>query len=360
MTSTAKFKFPHETLTPIISKPTNTALQLLQRQLFTNTRSVPSMRGSGLHGHLAMVKSDADYLARAGIAIAIPVHPGPPPPPVGAAAAIAIALRIYTEAITDVTLYNNLSAALTAQILTAVNASFLNALEDPTFGFSDVTPCTMLNHLRTEYGTLTPEELEANRSVLSKPWNFDTPIEDFWAKIANIQRVAALGDVPLADITIITLTFAVIEKADLLATTTENFCLCPLTEWTFAVFKADFVLGNKERIRRLTASDAGYHGAHNAISTPFPNASAGTPVVAAAAITPPTALPPAAWRHVTVEGGKMYYCWTHCLGPHRTHMSLTCLHKTDGHQDDAIAFRMRGGNNTIASGRPRRLANTST
>ena len=104
MTSTAKFKFPHETLTPIISKPTNTALQLLQRQLFTNTRSVPSMRGSGLHGHLAMVKSDADYLARAGIAIAIPVHPGPPPPPVGAAAAMAIALRLYTEAIADVTL----------------------------------------------------------------------------------------------------------------------------------------------------------------------------------------------------------------------------------------------------------------
>jgi hypothetical protein len=48
-----------------------------------------------------------------------------------------------------------------------------------------------------------------------------------------------------------------------------------------------------------------------------------------------------------------YYCWTHGLGPHRTHMSRTCLHKADGHQDDATAFRVRGGNNTIASGRPR-------
>ncbi len=62
------------------------------------------MRGGGLHGHLAMVMSDADYLARAGVAFAIPVHPGPPPPPVGAAAAMAIALRLYTEAIADVTL----------------------------------------------------------------------------------------------------------------------------------------------------------------------------------------------------------------------------------------------------------------
>jgi hypothetical protein len=120
------------------------------------------MRGGGLHGHLAMVMSDANYLAPAGVAFAIHVYPGPLPPPVGAAAAMAIATLLYTEAIADVTLYNNLSTALTAQILTAVNASFPCALEDPTFGFSDVTPRTMLNHLRTEYGTLTPEELETN------------------------------------------------------------------------------------------------------------------------------------------------------------------------------------------------------
>ncbi len=57
------------------------------------------------------------------------------------------------EAIADVTLHNNhLSAALTVQILTAMNALFLSALEDP--GFSIVTaPRNMLNHLRTEYGT---------------------------------------------------------------------------------------------------------------------------------------------------------------------------------------------------------------
>jgi hypothetical protein len=40
-------------------------------------------------------------------------------------------------------------------------------------------------------------------------------------KIANIQRVAAFGDVPLANITITTLTLAMIEKTGLLATTTE-------------------------------------------------------------------------------------------------------------------------------------------
>jgi hypothetical protein len=354
MATSPKFNFPHEALTPIIGKPTNTTLQILQRQLFTNARSVPSTRGGGTHGHLAILLSPEDYLIRAGVPFVIPIHPGPPPAPVGAAAVIGVALRNYAEAIADVALYNNLNAALTAQILLAVNSSFLSALEDPDFGFGDVSPRTMLEHLRTEYGTLTPEELETNRAALSEPWNFDDPIEDLWAKIVNIQRVAAFGAVPIADITIITLTLAMIEKTGLLATTTEKFRLRPLTEWTVALFKADFILGNKERIRRLTAGDAGFHGAHNVISTHTPTPPP-TSAIAAVAVTP-TPAPPAAARHVTVEGGKMFYCWTHGLSPQRNHTSITCLNKAEGHRDDATAFRMRGGNNTISSGRPRQLA----
>ena len=353
MTSSSKFTFPHETLTPITGKPTNTTLQTMQRQLSVNARSVPSIRGGGLSGHLALVMDDADYLAHAGVAFIVPVHPGPPPAPAGTTAVIAVALRIYTEAIDDVLLYTCLSAALTAQILTAVNASFIGALEDPTFGFSDVSPRALLTHLRTEYATLTPEELEFNRGALSEPWNFDNPIEDLWIKIANIQRVASFGTVPIPDVTIITLTLAMIEKTGLLATTTEKFRLRPLGDWTLALFKSDFVLGNKERIRRLTAGDAGYHGAHIAVTTPAPP----VPAIAAVAVTP-TAPPPAA-RHVSVEGGRMYYCWSHGLSPNRNHTSISCSHKAEGHRDDATAFRMHGGNNTINSGGragPRRIA----
>lgn len=135
---------------------------------------------------------NADYIARVGVPFVIPRHPGPPPIAAGTAAAISVALRAYTDA-----LYNNLRAARTAQILTAINPSFLSALlEDPDFGFGDVTPFAMLEHLRDEYGTMTPEELESNRAALSEPWNFDDTIENLWAKISNIQRVATLGELP--------------------------------------------------------------------------------------------------------------------------------------------------------------------
>jgi hypothetical protein len=109
------------------------------------------------------------------------------------------------------------------------------------------------------------------------------------------------------------------------------------------------MLGNQERIRKLTAGTAGFHGAHQAILVTPP------PTVAAAAIaTPPLAPTP----HVVVEGGKMYYCWTHGLSPHKNHTSATCIRKAEGHKADATAFKMQGGNNTISSGRARQLPTT--
>ena len=97
MAASTKFNFPFESLTPIAGKPTNTTLQLLQRQLFTNARSVPSARGGGLHGHLAILLSDAEYIARVGVAFEVPLHPGPPPDAVGTAAAIAVAMSSAAE-----------------------------------------------------------------------------------------------------------------------------------------------------------------------------------------------------------------------------------------------------------------------
>ena len=189
MASSTKFIFPFETLTPIAGKSTNTTLQLLQRRLYTNARSVPSARGGSLHGNLALLLSKADYVARVGVAFSIPVHPGPHPAAVGTAVVVAVAIRVYTEQLVDVSLYNNLRAALTSQILTTVDASFLSALADPDFGFGNITQFAMMEHLRTEYGTMAPEELERSRSTLSEPWNLDDPIEDLWSK-ANCQYPA--------------------------------------------------------------------------------------------------------------------------------------------------------------------------
>ncbi len=113
-----------------------------------------------------------------------------------------------------------------------------------------------------------------------------------------------------------------------------------------ALFKSKFQLGNKERLRCLTAE-----------MLAFSTLSAGASplAVAAAVVTPSPVRTPLVTRYVTVEGVKMYCCWTHGLSRHSNHTSLTCLHKVASHQDNATAFYMRGGNNTVSSGRPRQL-----
>ena len=60
----------------------------------------------------------------------------------------------------------------------AVTTSFLSVLEDPDFGYGNVTPRAMLTQVRNEYGTLTPEELDQNRAASSAdPWKFDDPMK---------------------------------------------------------------------------------------------------------------------------------------------------------------------------------------
>ena len=106
---------------------------------------------------------------------------------------------------------------------------------------------------------MTPEELERNRTALSEPWNLDEPIEDLWAKISNIQRIAALGQVPSPNLTVITLTLATPQKKRPPGSQYRQ-----IDEWTLDVFEAEYKPGNQERIRKLTAGDAGFYGARHA------------------------------------------------------------------------------------------------
>jgi hypothetical protein len=352
MTSSTKLVFPHDPPTPITGKPVNTTLQILQRQLFANARAIRSPRGGGTNGHLALLLDDATYFARAGVAFVLPIHPGPSPVHTANATAAQIAetIRIYQQELSDIDLYSRVTTALQSQILGAVDNTYLRALEDPDFGFADVTPRQMLEHLRALYGILTPEELERNRASLSLPWNPEAPLEELWSKIDDARRIATAGGAPINDVTVITLTLAMFEKSGLLSHTTQMFRLRPIGEWTMDIFKAEFQLGNQERIRQLTAGAAGYHGAHSA--TPVLSL---VPAMAAASLS----IPPAAPFLANVQGVKLYYCWSHGLGTNSSHTSATCARKATGHIDNATVMTMQGGNDKINLSNPRRRSSST-
>jgi hypothetical protein len=117
--------FPHVALKPITGKPTNTSLQCLQRQLYTNAHSVTSALGGGNNGHLTLLMDNAAYTTpRAGIPFLLPAHPGAAPKhhAVGASAAtIAENIRRFNQVLADRTLYHRVATELKSQILATVD-----------------------------------------------------------------------------------------------------------------------------------------------------------------------------------------------------------------------------------------------
>jgi hypothetical protein len=101
-----------------------------------------------------------------------------------------------------------------------------------------------------------------------------------------------------------------------------------------------FNFENKERLRKLTAQTAGYHGAHLAGVVPPPPVRAPATAVAA---TPPWPRPPVAAPAVIVGDVKMYYCWTHGLGKSASHTSAGCENPAEGHKTNATIRHMIAG-----------------
>lgn len=335
--------FPHPTLSPIPDKPTNATLQILQRELYANARAIHSTRGGGAHGHLTIIMPTADYLARVGQTFNTPNHPGNAPVHAAPAtqAQITETNRQYAADLAEHTLYQTVTMELKKQILAAVPNRYLNILADDDMGFADVTCATMLAHLKDTYGNITREELEINRNRLSAEWNPEYPMEDLWLRIREVQRYANAGQEEITDATVLRLTLPVLENTGVFLSATERWREKDDAAWTMTNFQDHFNKADKERLRKLTAQTAGYHGAHAATDT-----------------SPPLTTPPnadaAAPFSMHSDGCVMWYCWSHGLGKNRSHTSMTCQRKSPGHQDTATVDMRMGGNNTIMGSRPNR------
>lgn len=334
----ASLPFPHPELSRIDGKPTNTGIQILQRELYTNARSVVSTRGGGVNGHLSLLMNPAAYLARAGTPFEPPMHPGPAPiHAIGATAGqITETNRQYNATLLEHSLYHQVSVELKRQLLAAVQPAYFRALEDADFGFADITPLMLLEHLKSTYGTLTPQDLEFNRLTLSQPWDPDVPIEDLWCRIKEARRVANTANDNITETTAINLTLTMLETAGVLPDATRAWRLHPLDNWTLDRFTTELTTANRERLRQLTARMGGYHSANAAVRRQS---------------IQPSGPPTAPTENIVSGEIQLYYCWTHGLGRGRTHTSATCANRAPGHITTATASNTQGGNNTFTATR---------
>ncbi|KAG7342201.1 hypothetical protein IV203_007293 [Nitzschia inconspicua] len=298
MTTTTS-DFPHDPLTPITGRPTSNAIYTLTRQIYAN--------------------------AKTGEAYIVPPNPGPHPDPVAGAtnAQITAAANAYTNAVTEYALHKKTMKALLHQLLAAVEPTYYEELEDLTFGYADLAPLTLLTHLKTEYGTITDDDLVANRANLLTTWNPDDPLTTVWTRIRHCIDFATDTTDPISERNAMTLTLAGFVNSGVLMPYINEWERKDDVDKTFPNFRSHFDRANKQRLKELTTKQAGFHAA-NAVTTPRNN-----PTITGGAIT--------------AENTTLYYCWTHGLSPNPNHTSATCKNRKDKHDPTATLLALNGG-----------------
>jgi hypothetical protein len=147
--------FPNKTLTRVTelhSEPNYSTLAKLQRELNSNASSNKTTKGTGIHGHLVLTVSNAEFrrLTNTPAEDDFP-HPTPEIPRRLALNATAALTRIFDNATAHFQLFNNVDQTLKNQLLAACPKLFLDTIKDDTTDFAYVTTLEILTHLWTTF-----------------------------------------------------------------------------------------------------------------------------------------------------------------------------------------------------------------
>jgi len=246
--NTSALMFPHPKLTPIIGKPTNTALKQLTKEIYANKLAIPSTRGGGGHGHLGLIMPLAEYKLLTGGVFQLLSHPGPVPVhAIGANAATQQeTMHAYDATLKELALATNAREEMKCQLLDAVECLYLAALDDDTFGFADVAISAMLVHLCTMYGPITHGELKANCASTATMWTPDNPIETLWECVQEVQHIALAGSDLLTKEVLCNLTLLMCEATGVFTMACNMWCVKLAANQMLIKFRQHFTNENKE------------------------------------------------------------------------------------------------------------------
>lgn len=338
MTETSSF--PHSKLTPF--EPKFRSLQTLKQQVYANAMAIPSFQG-GAFGHYSLTVTDATYQEETGGAAFIPpVHPGEDPEVAANATGPQIqeANRRHKQAVKTYDTYKSTESNLKQQILDAVPDLYISRLKDQKWGYANVKISTILELLTTKYGEKSEADYDSNLQDLYRQWNPDElPMEELWSNVHSCIQFAADGN-PITDMTAVQAVVAILTKTGLFEDSLTLWHHKPKAEHTLANAELHFEKGNQVRLTKLTAKQAGYHGANQATTTQPTTAED----IALAAEGNNNKTTPAV-THSVPKG--WYYCWSHGQGTNPAHTSATCTNQAPGHCEDATFGNMRGGNNSM-------------
>jgi hypothetical protein len=382
--------FPHPIIFPINGMPNYEALSDLNLKLNSNASSVHSDLGNGQLGLLALTVSVAVYNTLSNIPFVPPLNPGPTAviPAIATAAQISNLHRLHTEALARFREYIATDKALKQQLITAIQPMYLRALSHRITGFANVTTRQMLVHLYTNYGRLTPADVQANDHTMKAQYDPNQPIETLFDQIETAIDIADAASAPYSPEQVVTIAYTLVFGTGMFPEACRDWRRLPTADKTWGRFKTDFATAHQEfRDTQLTANQTGYHAANalqeeaEALTTQTADALANLATATASDRTTVANLTDTNAKltaELTTVNAKLLnalakiaelqvrssrnsgnnnnsdrppreytanenYCWSHGYKVSAHHTSSTCAHKSPGHKDAATRVDNMGG-----------------
>jgi hypothetical protein len=185
-----------------------------------------------------------DLIAGAGNAWTVPPNPGPAPTIVvnATSAQITSAHRLWERESHEWQAFTSTELALKRLLLVVVDETYISSLQDPMFGFAQVSVADLLTHLDTTYAEVTPNDITQNLAKLSTPWDPTESMEPLWLRGVEAQRIATAGSVPITDPQLLNIFRDM--SLDI-----RDWDKLPSVNRTIALFKTTFTDANKVRLR---------------------------------------------------------------------------------------------------------------
>lgn len=321
--------FPNKELTPFPRDRNPNAMEInrIKKELLANAGAVPTSLGGGIYGHMGMILTNAEYIALPGAAQWVQ----PPQPVLNIPAGATYQQIAHAQATFDVDhktfeLTRAVNIALKALMIKAVPSYLWTTLHHATYGMALVTPAQMLAHLVNDWGTVSEDDLAQNVEDAQKAWDPNEPTDLVFKRIDDAAAFAAFGQDNISEAAKMRYASKAFERSGVMEEVIKDWRKQNAAQKTWALMPAFFRRGNKERLRTVTATQAGYNTAN--------------------AAQPPST--------TATTQDNQYYCWTHGLGRNPNHTSQTCTNPAEGHQTAATVNNMMGGNNTIRRNRNER------
>ena len=253
--------FPHPTITPIIGIPTYESISEIHIKLNSNAASVHSELGNGALGLLALTVTPAVHNTLAGVPYVTAVNPGQmvtiPPGSTGPQIAALDAahktqVRIWKE-------YLSVDKALKQQLLGCVNEMYYRTLRNRHTGYAIVSTRDIITHLYTQYGNITPQDLQENDLKIKTPFDTSLPIETLYDQIEDAVELADAGSTPYSAQQVVAIAYSLVFATGQLTEACRDWKRSLAGHKTWSNFKIDFGLAFKElRESQQTAQGAGF------------------------------------------------------------------------------------------------------